>query len=113
MVVVVEASAFAGAFFMCYNISRKAPVTLRGLVRFLFICAIIYLHQSPCIHYGQIRSDTVVFLFALISDTPSILVGVFILQKTKIFLVKVLTIYHTCITIYIESKRGRQKEVSR
>nr|DAR33262.1 MAG TPA: hypothetical protein [Caudoviricetes sp.] len=35
MVVVVEASAFAGAFFIWYNIFRKAPVTLRGLVRFL------------------------------------------------------------------------------
>ena len=57
MVVVVEASAFAGAFFIWYNIFREAPVTLRGLVRFLFICAIIYLHQSPCIHYGQIRSE--------------------------------------------------------
>ena len=41
MVVVVEALAFAGAFFIWYNISRKAPVTLRGLVRFLFFCGII------------------------------------------------------------------------
>ena len=57
MVVVVEALAFAGAFFIWYNMSRKVPVTLRGLVRFLFICAIIYLRQSPCIHYGQIRSE--------------------------------------------------------
>lgn len=47
MVVVVEALAFAGAFFIWYNMSRKVPVTLRGLVRFLFICAIIYLRQSP------------------------------------------------------------------
>nr|DAP95032.1 MAG TPA: hypothetical protein [Caudoviricetes sp.]DAV64428.1 MAG TPA: hypothetical protein [Caudoviricetes sp.] len=38
MVVVVEALAFAGAFFIWYNISRKVPVTLRGLVRFLFFC---------------------------------------------------------------------------
>lgn len=38
MVVVVEALAFAGAFFIWYNTSRKVPVTLRGLVRFLFFC---------------------------------------------------------------------------
>ena len=45
MAVVVEAPAFAGAFFICYNISREVPVTLRGLVRFLIFCAIIYLQQ--------------------------------------------------------------------
>ena len=39
MVAVVEASAFAGAFFIWYNISRKVPVTLRGLVRFfIYLC---------------------------------------------------------------------------
>nr|DAT59218.1 MAG TPA: hypothetical protein [Caudoviricetes sp.] len=27
--------------FLGYNISSKAPVTLRSLVRFLFICVII------------------------------------------------------------------------
>nr|DAK55975.1 MAG TPA: hypothetical protein [Caudoviricetes sp.] len=46
MAVVVEASVFAGAFFIWYNISRKAPATLRGLVRFLFVCAIIYPQQA-------------------------------------------------------------------
>lgn len=64
MAVVVEALAFAGAFFIWYNIFRKAPVTLRGLVRFFIFCAIIYMkRQSPCIHYGQIRSDAGVFLW--------------------------------------------------
>nr|DAV77388.1 MAG TPA: hypothetical protein [Caudoviricetes sp.] len=31
--------------FLCYNIPRKVPVTLRGLVRFLFICVIIKVHH--------------------------------------------------------------------
>ena len=43
MAVVVEALAFAGAFFIWYNISRKVPVTLRGLVRFFIFCGIIVL----------------------------------------------------------------------
>nr|DAN92581.1 MAG TPA: hypothetical protein [Caudoviricetes sp.] len=43
MVVVVEASAFCWGFFIWYNISRKVPVTLRGLVRFFIFCAIIYM----------------------------------------------------------------------
>lgn len=31
--------------FLWYNIPRKVPVTLRGLVRFLFICVIIKVHH--------------------------------------------------------------------
>jgi hypothetical protein len=39
MAVVVEPQRLAGAFFIWYNISRKVPVTLRGLVRFfIFLC---------------------------------------------------------------------------
>nr|DAQ07840.1 MAG TPA: hypothetical protein [Caudoviricetes sp.] len=41
MAVVVEASAFAGVFFIWYNTLRKVPATLRGLVRFFIFCVII------------------------------------------------------------------------
>ena len=43
MAVVVEASAFAGAFFIWYNTSRKVPVTLRGLVRVFYFFVIMLL----------------------------------------------------------------------
>nr|DAU16842.1 MAG TPA: hypothetical protein [Caudoviricetes sp.] len=65
MVVVVEALAFAGAFFVCYNISRKVPVTLRGLVRFLFICVIMNIHHRQ---RATRLSHSSFFIFANIYD---------------------------------------------
>lgn len=90
MAVVVEALAFAGAFFNWYNTSRKVPVTLRGLVRFLFFCVIIVL----------------VLRIAFIGRRRPFCGRFFILQKNKISLSKALTIYSICTIMYIESERG-------
>jgi hypothetical protein len=77
MAVVVEASAFCWGFFIWYNISRKVPVTLRGLVRFFIFCAIMNIHhRQRAMRYP--RSSFLYLPIYVISDTIVIgILGVF------------------------------------
>jgi hypothetical protein len=77
MAVVVEASALRWGFFVCYNISRKVPVTPRGLVRFFIFCAIMNIHHRQ--RATRVSHSSFLYLpIYVISDTIVIgILGVF------------------------------------
>ena len=100
MAVVVEASALCWGFFCVIMILVLREVFI-GTTTFMVVFYLLYSLRNDNI--SKDTGKTVVFLIN--SRFPGFLVGVFVLQKIKTFLIKALTIYSTCTIIYIESKR--------